>query len=94
MYSKNQFKNILFTITVLGYLHQPGARSDSKLIAELIFFLLNTMSHRLFYIGRCPICFMQNIKQTGPMVLEKKSFEWFLPYMDMTTILNFVSWPI
>ena len=38
MYSKNQFKNILFTITVLGYLHQPGARSDSKLIAELIFF--------------------------------------------------------
>ena len=27
---------------------------------------------------------MQNINQTGPMVLEKKSFEWFLPYMGMT----------
>ena len=25
---------MLFTITVLGYLHQHGARSDSKLITE------------------------------------------------------------
>ena len=28
-----------------------------------------------------------------PNVLEKKSFDWFLPYMGMTAILNFVSWP-
>ena len=30
----------------------------------------------------------------GPVVLEKKSFEWFLTYMGMTAILNFVSWPL
>ena len=27
-------KNMLFTITVLGYLHQQGVRSDSKMITE------------------------------------------------------------
>ena len=43
------------------------------------------------HIGRCPICFLQNISQTGQVVLEKKSFEWFLPYMAMTATLNFGS---
>ena len=36
------------------------------------------MLHQLFHIGRCPICFMQNINQIGPMVLEKKSFVWMV----------------
>ena len=37
------------------------------------------------------ICFMQNINLIGTVVLEKKSFERFLPYMGMTAILNFES---
>ena len=32
---------------------------------------------------------MQNISLIGLVVLEKKSFEWFLPYMGMAAILNF-----
>ena len=32
---------------------------------------------------------MQNISLIGPVVLEKKSFERFLPYMGMAAILNF-----
>ena len=32
---------------------------------------------------------MRSINQIGPMVLEKKSFEWFLPYMGMTGHLEF-----
>ena len=39
--------------------------------------------------NRCPICFMQNISLIGTVVLEKKSFEQFLPYMGMAAILNF-----
>ena len=84
---------MLFTITVLGYLHKQGARSDSKLITEFKKIFAEYYVAQLFYIGRCPICFMQNINQIGPMVLEEKSFRWFLPYMGMTAILNFVSWP-
>ena len=38
---------------------------------------------------RCLICFMQNIRLIGTVVLEKKSFERFLPYMGMAAILNF-----
>ena len=45
----------------------------------------------LFYIGKSPICFMQNISQISPVVLEKKLSEWFLPSMGMTAILNFRS---
>ena len=41
-----------------------------------------------FYIRRCPICFLQNISQIGLVVLEKNSFERFLPSMVMTVILN------
>ena len=83
---------MFFTITVLRYLHQQGALSDSKLMTEFkeIFADYYVVSAIL---GRCPICFIQNINRIGPMVLVKKSFEWFLPYMDMTAILNFVSWP-
>ena len=40
-------------------------------------------------IVKCPICFMQNISLIGTVVLEKKSFERFLPYMGMAAILNF-----
>ena len=29
---------------------------------------------------------MQNISKMGPVILEKKWFEWFLPYMGMTPI--------
>ena len=47
----------------------------------------------LFYIGRCPICFMQNISLIGTVVLEKKSFKRFLPYMGMAAIWNFKSLP-
>ena len=72
---------MLFTITVLGYLHQQGAWSDSKLITEFKEIFAEYYVASAFYIRRCPICFMQNINQTGLMVLEKKSFEWFLPYM-------------
>ena len=32
---------------------------------------------------------MQNISLIGTVVLEKKSFEHFLPYMGMAAILNF-----
>ena len=32
---------------------------------------------------------MQNISLIGIVVLEKKSFERFLPYMGMAAILNF-----
>ena len=32
---------------------------------------------------------MQNISLIGRVVLEKKSFERFLPYMGMAAILNF-----
>ena len=32
---------------------------------------------------------MQNISLIGTVVLEKKSFERFLPYMGMVAILNF-----
>ena len=32
---------------------------------------------------------MQNISLIGTVVLEKKSFERFLPYMGMAAILNF-----
>ena len=35
------------------------------------------------------ICFTQNISLIGTVVLEKKSFERFLPYMGMAAILNF-----
>ena len=35
---------------------------------------------------------MQNISLIGTMVLEKKSFERFLPYMGMEAILNFESY--
>ena len=33
-------------------------------------------------MGRCPICFLQNISQISPLTLEKKSFDCFLPYLD------------
>ena len=39
--------------------------------------------------SKVPICFMQNISLIGAVVLEKKSFERFLPYMGMAAILNF-----
>ena len=46
------------------------------------------------YIDRCHIYFLQNISRIGPVVLEKKSFEWFLPfYMGMVAILNFGAKP-
>ena len=35
--------------------------------------------------------FLQNISQIGPVVLEKKSFEWLLPYIGIAAILNFDS---
>ena len=35
--------------------------------------------------------FLQNISLIGLVVLGKKSFEWFLPYMGMAAILNFQS---
>ena len=31
----------------------------------------------------------QNISQIGPVVLENKALECFLPYMGMVAILNF-----
>ena len=34
---------------------------------------------QLFFIWRCPVCFVQNISLIGPVVLKEKSFEWFLP---------------
>ena len=45
----------------------------------------------LFYMGRCPICFLQNISLIRLVVLEKKIFEGFLPYLNMAATLNFGS---
>ena len=45
------------------------------------------------YIGRCPICFLQNISLIRLVVLEKKIFEGFLPYLALAAILNFGSKP-
>ena len=39
-------------------------------------------------MGRCPICFLQNISLIRLVVLEKKIFEGFLPYLGMAAILN------
>ena len=47
----------------------------------------------LFYIGRCPICFLQNISLIRLVVLKTKIFEGFLPYLGMAAILNFGSKP-
>ena len=33
----------------------------------------------------CPAKYQPN----PPVILEKKGFEWFLPYMGMVAILNF-----
>ena len=46
------------------------------------------------YMARCPICFLHNINLIHQVVLGKKSFEWFFPYMGMAAIFNFKSWPI
>ena len=35
--------------------------------------------------------FPENISQIDLVVLENKSFEWFVPYMGMAAILNFGS---
>ena len=43
----------------------------------------------ILYWG-CPICFLQNISEIGPLSLKKKSFD-FLQYVGMTAILNFES---
>ena len=34
---------------------------------------------------------MQKLNHIGQVALEKKSFEWLLPYMGMAAILNIVS---
>ena len=39
--------------------------------------------------SKVPICFMQNISLIDIVVLGKKSFERFLPYMGMAATLNF-----
>ena len=44
-------------------------------------------------MGRCPICFLQNISLIRLVVLEKKIFEGLLPYLGMAAILNFGSKP-
>ena len=53
-------------------------------------FMIRPERFQLFYIGRCPICFLQNISLIRLVVLEKKMFEGFLPYLVMAAILN--SW--
>ena len=44
-------------------------------------------------MGRRPLCFLQNISLIRLVVLEKKIFEGFLPYLGMAAILNFGSKP-
>ena len=56
-------------------------------------FMIQPEQFKLFYLARCPICFPQNISLIQPVVLEKKIFERFLPYMGMAAILNFESQP-
>ena len=72
---------MLFAITVLRYPHQQEDWSDLKLITEFKNIFAEYYVTSAILLGRCPICFMQNINQIGPMVLEKKSFEWFSPYI-------------
>ena len=54
-------------------------------------FMIKTERFLLFYIARCPICFLQNISPIRLVVLEKKSFNGFY---HIWAILNFKSWPI
>ena len=42
-------------------------------------------------MGPNPQCYIPSHKVIGPLVLEKKIFEGFLPYMGMAAIL--VMWP-
>ena len=42
-------------------------------------------------MGWSPQCYIPSHKVIGPLVLEKKTFERFLPYMGMAAIL--VMWP-
>ena len=44
-----------------------------------------------FSYRKVPHMLPANISQIGLVVLEKKSFEWFLPHMGMAAILNFGS---
>ena len=38
-------------------------------------------------MGRSPRCYIPSFVKIGPLVLEKKIFEGFLPYMGMAAIL-------
>ena len=67
---------MLFTITVLGYLHQQGAWSDSKLITELKRFFAEYYVASAILYREVPHMLHAKYQQTGQMVLEKKSLEW------------------
>ena len=57
-------------------------------------FMIQPEQFQLFYMERYPICFLHNINLIHQVVLGKKSFECFFPYMGMAAILNYKSWPI
>ena len=38
-------------------------------------------------MGWSPQCYISSFVEIGPLALEKKIFEWFLPYMGVAAIL-------
>ena len=38
-------------------------------------------------MGWRPRCYIPSFVEIGPLVLEKKIFEWFLPYMGLVAIM-------
>ena len=89
------YKNFLFVIsrlssiilTKISYLAQGV--SVSEIFPNLHHSLMSVYDLSYFIQGGAPLlCFLQNISQIAPMVLEKKSFYFFLPFMGMTAILN------
>ena len=101
------YKNFIYVISTLssGILSKMNYLAQMVHVSEILHHFPIYPTHLrsvydpsrlilLFYIGKCPICSMQNISQISPVVLKKKLSEWFLPYMELMAILNFRSSPI
>ena len=95
------YKNFIYVISTLSsiILSKINDLAQRVHVSEILHYFPN-LPHPLkvnlsskwivlsIHIGKCPICVMQIISQIGPVILEKKSFECFLPYMGMMAILN------
>ena len=80
---------------------KKGNLTQSILASEILRhfpkFIIQTEWVKLFPYRRCSICFLKNISQICPVLLEKKAFErvffffflFFLPYKGMTAIFEF-----